>query len=540
MWKRRSKRNPLVEPVIGAPQDRANTTVGNVHTVIQIGGSVEGGIRLEREPPSTPAASPSRIWTIPARNPHFTGRADLLAQLEKILHGDPRSVGAAHSLHGMGGVGKTQLVIEYAYRHVGDYDLAWWVPAEQPELIPGHLARLGQRLGLTGADEVAVAWQVVEALRERSRWLVVFDNAEDPDTLRPYLPGSSGDVLVTTRRTGFRSLGRKLDVDVLTRAESVALLHERATGLAEAQADELAEWVGDLPLALEQAAAYLDTTDLPPDEYLGLLRERGGDMLGAGTVGGYPHTLATVWSLSLARLGEQCPAALELLALCAYLAPDAIPLDLFTEHAAELPAGLAAAAGDRVVWADTVGALVGYALIRRSGAVVSVHRLLQTALRHQHTSAPAAGSAEWHRRVLELLRVDLPGGITGVPEDWPRWQQMLPHVLAATGPHDSPVTGDALTWLLDRAATYLQVHGQLGEARPLFERALAITEAAYGPHHPTVATRLNNLAGALRDLGQPSEARPLYERALAIDEATYGPHHPTVTIVRRNLASLDR
>jgi Tetratricopeptide repeat len=146
--------------------------------------------------------------------------------------------------------------------------------------------------------------------------------------------------------------------------------------------------------------------------------------------------------------------------------------------------------------------------------------------------------------VLEVLAADAPGTVMGAPEDWPRWAVLLPHVLAAAG-HFAPVPGlqdqpgrDEASWLLDRAATYLQVHARLAEARLLAERALAITEAAYGPDHPTVGTRLNNLATIWQDLGQPEQARPLAERALAITEAAYGPGHPTVGVLRRNLTVL--
>ncbi len=146
--------------------------------------------------------------------------------------------------------------------------------------------------------------------------------------------------------------------------------------------------------------------------------------------------------------------------------------------------------------------------------------------------------------VLGLLRADAPGTVMGAPEDWPRWAVLLPHVLAATtlfeplpGPGEQP-GGAETAWLLDRAATYLQVHARLGEARPLAERALSLDEAAYGPDHAAVGTRLNNLALIWQDLGQPDQARPLAERALSITEAAYGPDHPTVRITRANLANL--
>ena len=162
------------------------------------------------------------------------------------------------------------------------------------------------------------------------------------------------------------------------------------------------------------------------------------------------------------------------------------------------------------------------------------------------TTAAPTGTSGGDRlgTVLGLLRADAPGTVTGAPQDWPRWAVLLPHVLAATdhftalsaGQRDEAL-GDA-SWLFDRAAAYLQVHARLAQARPLAERALAITEAAYGPGHPVVAIRLSNLALILQDLGDPGGARPLAERALAIDEAARGPDHPEVAADLNNLATI--
>jgi tetratricopeptide (TPR) repeat protein len=160
-------------------------------------------------------------------------------------------------------------------------------------------------------------------------------------------------------------------------------------------------------------------------------------------------------------------------------------------------------------------------------------------------TTPATGSENWLAVVVGLLRADAPGTVMGAPQDWPRWAVLLPHVLAATG-HFEHLPGlqgqpgrPEVSWLLDRAATYLQVHARLGEALPLAERALAIDEAAYGPDHPDVGTALNNLATIWQDLGQPQQARPLAERALAITEAAYGPDHPDLRILRANLQSYE-
>jgi len=147
---------------------------------------------------------------------------------------------------------------------------------------------------------------------------------------------------------------------------------------------------------------------------------------------------------------------------------------------------------------------------------------------------------------LRLLRADAPAQIMGAPQDWPQWAVLLPHVLAAAGHAGHPgrqpgpaVMNDA-SWLLDRAGTYLQVQAQLTDAKTLLERALAIDEAAYGPDHPDVGIRLNNLAQVLQDLGDPAGARALQERALAIDEAAYGPDHPVVARDLNNLATILR
>jgi hypothetical protein len=213
------------------------------------------------------------VSNLPARNPTFTGRADLLDQLHQRLHpGQPAAVVQvqAQTLHGLGGVGKTQLAIEYAHRHAGDYDLVWWVAAEQPAAIPGQLVALARRLGLPGhaeqAETVHVLW---DALRSRDRWLLVFDNAEHPSDLRPWWPPGSGQVLMTSRNPTWTGLAATVSVDVLPRAEAVAFLQHRL-GHDDPALDRLAAALGDLPLALEQAAAYLEETDSSPREYLDL------------------------------------------------------------------------------------------------------------------------------------------------------------------------------------------------------------------------------------------------------------------------------
>src|SRR5918995_1068308 len=202
----------------------------------------------------------SQVFEAPPRNPNFTDRDDLLNALQWILR--TRQAGAVvqnSAAYGLGGVGKTQLVIEYAHRFAADYDLVWWLDAEQPVLIPEQLAGLAARLELPPGPTVAdTVERLLAELRGRHRWLLVFDNAERPADVAGYRPGGAGHVLITSRSPGWGALGGRLEVDVLTRAETIALLRARIPGMEVELADQLAAELGDLPLAAAQAAGYME------------------------------------------------------------------------------------------------------------------------------------------------------------------------------------------------------------------------------------------------------------------------------------------
>lgn len=493
---------------------------------------------LKNQRPKVAAGALPAVWNVPPRNPNFTGRETELGRLQGWLS-EGRAV-TAHALHGMGGIGKTQTATEYAHRHAGDYDLVWWVNAEQPALIGDQLARLGAELGLAQVDDPAVMLAAVHrALQSRGRWLLIFDNAESPHVIGPLLPGGAGHVLITTRRGGFRALGQVLDLNTLARDDAIALLRRRAPTITLSEARDLAIRLGDLPLALDQAAAYLDQTGMPAGEYLRLLGTRSADLHHRGQAGGHPATVATVWSLSLDRLEGSAPAAVQILELCAWLAPEPIPLDLFTLHVGQLPEPLASVAADPVTFADAIGALTGYSLARRTGDSINIHRLIQDVARNRHPTA--AGELEV---VFGLLRADLPDDVWATPESWPRWQRLLPSILAATSYHTGTAPAATTAWLLSNAGTYLRRHGRFGEGLPLHQQALRLREAALGPDHPDLATDLNYLGQALTALGRPTEALPLHQRALRIREAACGSDHPEVAIdlsfAGRALFDLDR
>ncbi|HEV3498149.1 MAG TPA: FxSxx-COOH system tetratricopeptide repeat protein, partial [Actinomycetes bacterium] len=355
-----------------------------------------------------------QVCNAPARNPHFTGRDGLLEQLhQRLVSGGGTLV--VQALHGLGGVGKTQLALEYAHRFAADYDLVWWIDAEQPVLIAEQLAALAARLDLPPGPTVAdTVERLLAELRGRDRWLLVFDNAQRPQDIADFRPGGAGHVLITSRNPGWGALGGRLEVDVLTRTETVALLRARIPGLEEELADELAAELGDLPLAAAQAAGFLEQTDLPPGDYLRRFRTHRATLLARGDVVGYSGRIDTTWALSLERLRKQDPAAVQLLQLAACLAAEPIPLSLISNRAALLEEPLRSTAADPDALADTVGALVGYSLARRHPDGLQVHRLVQAVIRQQLAPEQQQATAQ---RVIELLGATSPGD----PENPVRW-----------------------------------------------------------------------------------------------------------------------
>ncbi|MFB7651595.1 MULTISPECIES: FxSxx-COOH system tetratricopeptide repeat protein [unclassified Streptomyces] len=405
----------------------------------------------EPPPVSLPRPEPrlaSTIWgAVPPRNVHFIGRQDLLDTLHGLLAPD-RSMETAHVLTGLGGVGKTQLAVEYVYRHSSEYDLVWWIRAERPSTILSGFHDLATALGLPLAHEAAphdAVSTVREALRAgdlRRRWLLVFDNAESVEDVRPFLPlGGPGAVLVTARSSQWAHVARALEVHVFHREESTALVRRRLPLLDEHEADALAETLGDLPLALAVATAWLVDTGMPTSEYLALFQRRVTALLDETPPYDYEHSVNAAWNLALDRLREENLTAVELLHTLAWLAPEPVPTSAFRHRD-----GDHGPAGGPLAVSRAVRAINHHSLARidhQTGSL-QLHRLLRMVLR----SSMSDGERETSLRTARSLAASLPPSTARTA-----------HLLAcrAVESRDSTVRSallDQLRWLAAKGLTH--------------------------------------------------------------------------------------
>lgn len=493
---------------------------------------------------SQPDPSPTteripQVWgKVPPRNKNFTGRTDLLGRLREGLANRVTAV-VPHALHGLGGVGKTQMAVEYAYRYRSSYDLVWWIPADQPVLIRSSLASLAHPLGLPSASVSGVedaANAVLDALRRGepyTDWLLIFDNADEPEELIDILPQGPGHVLITSRNHRWAGIVDPVQIDVFTREESVEFLTKRVPrGISREDADRLAEELGDLPLALEQAGALHAETGIAVSEYLKLLAQRTSQLLSHGKPTEYPASMTAAWGLSVASLEEKLPEALILLRYCAFFGPEPIPRDAFSKVIPGLSTELSALLADPIRLGRAIGELGRFALARLDlpARTIQVHRLIQALVRDELSETE-------QRRLRHEVHLLLAAYTPDDPNDaknWPFYLNALGHV----GPAEVAQCPDPdVRKLALNMITYLYSSADYPSAQSFVESFIRDWTKASGPEHQDVLTLHVNLGNLLRELGQYPEATERSARTLEMVEKALPPDHETTLRALRGRAA---
>ena len=499
-----------------------------------------------------------RIWRVPyLQNVYFTGRERLLTRLHTFLgramilserERYPVAVSQTRAIKGLGGIGKTQTAVEYAHRYGNEYDLVLWVRADSREALLAQFAGLAPILGLPYAAETNQHRQAEAVKRwletEHSQvWLLIFDNVEDILLVKEFLPEKgTGAVLLTTRLHAVGKYMRKIELDTLPLEEGVQFFQKRV-GIGEEPerkvlspderqaAEVLFTLLGGLPLALEQAASYIESQEQGCSlaEYVRLYEQQRATFLRLPhpVDQDYPESVATTWLLSFERVEQANPDAVDMLRLSAFLHPDAIPEEVL-RTVIEEPQRLQAA----------IEIVQHYSLIQYQpeSRTLTIHRLVQAVIQD---GLEITERRAWARKVLVALNAVFPA--PEEQDDWQQCERLLPHaLLAARYIEEQNLASKEAGRLLHETASYLQDRARFTEAEPLFLRALQIREQLLGPEHLDVAASLNGLADLQREQGKPTEAEPRFQRALRIREEHLGPHHILVAISLANLANLYR
>ena len=546
--------------------------------------NIQGQEQGKAEVQTLQAKQNKLAWNVEySKNPNFSGRQGILERLKTNLQTSP--IALSQAIQGTGGVGKTQIALTYIYENYDYYKVVWWIRSEVESTIRIDLADLAFALGFDTNDKNAEK-RLNNWLNNHGEWLLIFDNAPDPRMIQTYLPNNpKGHILFTSRYKNWQGQAETIEVDVWEEPETLAYLmanlHRLSittppvtpAGFERKELTELHALLGGLPLALAQAAAFINNLDITVSQYLteykrrGLALEDDYDALGI-TLHAYDKTIATTWSLSIEKLEHDSPEAHILMNICAYFEPDRIPISMLTQGKAALPGALGEKAADVIGLRVLLSHLSRYSLITVSEDAFAIHRVLQTVIRQQQKDKGVYQSAAMQVLLAANMKILGPQSLAKHVEHYSRtsedisdlaslienlgstlrklgryqlaWQMYQRHLTISKELYepDHPYIANSLHEL----GRVLMDLGKYKEAKSLAEQALAIYKKSYEPDHPYIANSLRDLGRVLRSLGKYEEAKSLFEQALAIHKKSYEPDHPAIAnslhelgLVLRNL-----
>ncbi|MBQ1044408.1 MULTISPECIES: FxSxx-COOH system tetratricopeptide repeat protein [unclassified Micromonospora] len=561
---------------IGSSGDNAEIHSPTVNLVYNVAGqTLSSGSAPGVPAPRADMEGPSPrnlVTNLGPRNAGFVGREAAFQEIRRLLGSHGRVVTRPRDR--MGGVGKTQLAIEYAYRSVEDYDAIWLIPSENEQLVGGHMAQLSVSLGLVDPSTTTPA--AVQALHKEiaksTRWLLIFDNAEEPGSLAAWLPPRGGRVIITSRHPGWDEIAAPVEVPLFTRAESTKLLVSRVPHLPHAEADRLAEALGDLPLAVAQAASVMTETGMGASAYLELLSDQAAEILAAGSPSTYKTSLTATVKLSMDRLRQSYPAADQLLRLCSVLAPEPIPMGIFIRSMDLLPVPLSSVGRNRIAFFDVVKALGENGLAGVSSDGIQLHRLIQAIVKDDAKEHELQAAADVMAQAISAFAPQ----DTDDPANWHSWSVLAPHIIAlkpeaARDGQLRKVACELVLYLLRRAeskpaldiaevlfnswnatlgsdnvhtlraateyAHALYICGDYESAHRLTVDTFGRYQRVLGDDHPDTLRSANDLAVTLNNFGELDADLSLSEDTLARCKRVLGEDHPDTLRATISLAA---
>ena len=486
---------------------------------------------------------PLSIWNVPYwRNPLFTGREEVLADLQRAF-ASPQTSLHLQALSGLAGVGKTHVAVEYAHRYASNYQAVLWTSADSPESLLSSIGDLANILDLperNEANQPQIVRAVKQWLQQNSSWLLIIDNLEDIDLLQDVVPSQhSGHILITTRTHRTGHFVHRVDLSPMQIDDSALLLLRRAkrltphATLAEVSetdsnlAKEIAQATGGLPLALDQAGAYIEETGRSLADYMGLYQTHSSSLLkrrGASSRD-HPASVTTTFSLAYEKLKTQNPTSVELLEFCAFLHPDAIFEEMLVDGAVAFDASLCAIVTDPIEFDRAIEDLLKFALLRRESDsnVLIVHRLVQAVVRENMDE-------EKQKRVVEqvIRALDIVFPLASLP-NWSICQKYLPQAqTCAELIQQRKIVLPEAAHLLHKIAHYLLQRGRYTEIEPFGLRALSLREQVQETDDLDMALSLDTLAEMYHQLGKYADTETFRLRALAMREKALGTEHPDV------------
>jgi len=489
-------------------------------------------------------------WNVPMQqNLFFLGQTAVLESMHDAFTTSKIPI-PKQALSGLPGIGKTHTALEYAYRFQDEYSAVLWLQADTEEILMDELVLLAPVLHLPLNDERDQE-RIVQAVKEwfdgTPGWLLILDNVQDPEMIARKLPlAGRGHMLLTTQAQAIGTFASRIDVEKLTIEDGATFLLRRAKLIkpfgtldTALPADRTGGWdianvMGGLPLALDQAAAYIEETKCGVAGYLDQYTERRAELLQrrGRRASGHPNSIATTISLAFDKIVQNNAAAAELLWLCALLYAEDIPLDIFVAGAPALGPLLGPVAVDTTKLNEAIAELLNYSLIQRfPQGGLRIHSLVQGILQERMKEEHLLDT--WVERAVYAVASALPALAT----DYQRFEPYIPHALACVEmieQHD--IDNLAAAHIYYTTGFYLRERAQYEPALAHCQRAVVLYERLLRSDHQVVAIALNNLALVYDEWGKDADAEPLFRRAVTIFEKVLPPDHPDLAFSLHNLA----